>query len=261
MFIEERHQAILEQLNKTGRITASEIQDMFGVSFDTARRDLRILEENGLLKRTHGGALPLRQVGFSKPPKITAKDILEIKNNYLAIAKKAVSMIENGDVIFITSATVGYFMAQNLPADKKITVVINSIIIAEELRKYDNLRIILAAGEMDQKGNCFDSFSIETIRRIRFDKCFITAACISASFGLSIQRTSGVGFLNAVIESSKQAVGLFPTEKIGFESILSICPADKLQVLITDWDASEEDLKQFDDMGIRTIVVEKDDFQ
>lgn len=261
MFIEERHQAILEHLNKTGRITASEIQDMFNVSFDTARRDLRILEENGMLKRTHGGALPLRQIGFTKPPKMTAKDICEVKNNYLAIAKKAVSMIENGDVIFITSATVGYFMVQNLPTDKRITVVVNSIVIAEELRKYDNLCIILAAGEMDQKGNCFDSFAIETIRRIRFDKCFITAACISADFGLSIQRTSGVGFLNAVIASSKQVVGLFPTEKIGFESILSICPANRLQVLITDWEASEEDLKQFDEMGVQTVVVEKEDFQ
>lgn len=259
MFIEERHQAILEHLNKMGRITASEIQDMFGVSFDTARRDLRILEENGYLKRTHGGALPLKRVGFSKPPKMTAKDISEVKENYLAIAMKAVSMIQNGDVIFLTSATLGYFMAQNLPKDIKITVVVNSIVIAEELRKYDNLRIILAAGEMDNKGNCYDSFAIETIKRIRFDKCFITAACISADFGLSIQRTSGVGFINAVIASSKLTVGLFPTEKIGFESILSICPANKLQVLITDWEALEEDLKKFDEMGIQIIVVEKED--
>lgn len=259
MFIEERHQAILDYLNKNGRITASEIQDMFQVSFDTARRDLRILEENGLLKRTHGGALPMKPVGFSKPPKMTAKDISEVRDNYFAIALKAVSMIRPNDVIFITSATVGYFMAQNLPKDIKITVVVNSIVIAEELRKYDNLRVIVSGGEMDGKGNFYDSFTCELIRRIRFDKCFITAACISADFGLSIQRSSGVGFLNAVIDSSKSVIGLFPTEKIGFESIFSICPANRLHYLITDWDASEEDLKKFDEMGIQTVVVEKDE--
>ena len=258
MFIEERHQAILTHLNQIGRITASEIQDMFQVSFDTARRDLRILEENGLLKRTHGGALPMKPIGFSKPPKMTAKDISEVKDNYFAIAMKAVSMIKPNDVIFLTSATVGYFMAQNLPKDIKITVVVNSIIIAEELRKYDNLRVIVTGGEMDNKGIFYDSFTCEMIRRIRFDKCFITAACISADFGLSIQRSGGVGFLNAVIDSSKSVIGLFPTEKIGFESVMSICPANKLNYLITDWDASKKDLKKFDELGIQTVIVEKE---
>lgn len=50
-----------------------------------------------------------------------------------------------------------------------------------------------------------------------------------------------------------------PTEKIGFESILSICPASKLTTLITDWDASEVDLKRFDELNIQTVVVEKEE--
>jgi len=76
-----------------------------------------------LLKRTHGGALPIRQVACGRPPKMTCKDIINVKENYKAIALKAVSMINNNDVIFITSATVGYFMAQNLPQDIRVRVV------------------------------------------------------------------------------------------------------------------------------------------
>jgi len=53
------------------------------------------------------------------------------------------------------------------------------------------------------------------------------------------------------------AVGLYPKEKIGFDSIVSICPANRLDTLITDWDASEEDLKQFDEQGIKVVVVDK----
>lgn len=257
MFIEERHQAILEYIKKNNRIAATEIQDMFKVSFDTARRDLRILEEKKLLKRTHGGAIPIQQIGFSKPPKMTARDISEIKKNYFAIAQKAVSMIQKNDVIFITSATIGYFMAQNFPKNIFITVVTNSIIIADELRKQDNIHVIITGGEMDGKGNCYDSFTVETIKRMRFDKAFLTSASISAEFGLSIQRTNHVEFVNAVINSSKYSVGLYPTEKIGFESIISICPANKLDILITDWDVSEEELKKFDEQGIEIIVVEK----
>ncbi len=259
MFIEERHQAILDLLNEKGSITTSEIQEKFAVSYDSAKRDLRILEEKGLLKRTHGGAIKLRQIAFSKPPKVTCKDIKEVKENYLEIAKKAVSMIENNDVIFITSATVGYLMTQNLPADIKIRVVTNSIIIAEELRKNDNISVIMLGGEMDDKGNCYDAIAVETIRRLRFDKCFITSACISVKFGLSIQRSQAISFWNALIDSSKQTIGLYPTAKIGFDSIVSICPANRLNTLITDWDASEDDLTQFEELGIDVIVVDKEE--
>ena len=249
---------VLKLLEKNESIRVSDIQEQFGVSYDSAKRDLRILEEQGLLKRTHGGAIPVRQIAFGKPPKITCRDITEVRENYLAIALKAVSMIKDNDVIFITSATVGYFMAQNIPDSLRVRVVTNSIVIAEELRKKDNVSVILLGGEMDQKGNCYDAFAVETVRRLRFDKCFLTSACISAKFGLSIQKSVAIGFWNAVIDSSKVAVGLYPTEKIGFDSIVSICPANRLNCLITDWDASEEDLKAFDELGIEIVIAEKE---
>lgn len=253
MFIEERHEAILKLLEEKGRITTSEIQRGFLVGYDSAKRDLRILEEKGLLKRTHGGAIPVRQVAFGKPPQVTCKDITEVKDNYMAIAKKAVSMIQDGDVIFITPATVGYFMAQNLPAEYRLRVVTNSIIIAEKLRQKPNVSVILLGGEMDGKGNCYDAFAVEMTRRLRFDKAFITAACISAKFGLSMQKSQAISFFNAVIDSAKQTVGLFPTEKIGFESIVKICPAERLDILLTDDDAPEDELKAFVEKEIQII--------
>lgn len=68
MFIEERHRMILEHLAKNGSITTNDIIEQYNVSYDTAKRDLRILDEKGLLKRTHGGALPLHQVAIGRPP-------------------------------------------------------------------------------------------------------------------------------------------------------------------------------------------------
>lgn len=257
MYIEERHQAILDWLSEKGSISNTDIQENFGVSYDSAKRDLRILEEKGLLKRTHGGALPLRQIATGRPAKMTIKDMSSVRENYLEIAKKAVSMIRNNDVIYIPAATVGFFMVQNLPSNLKIRVVTNSIVIAEELRKMDNISVIMLGGEMDDKGNCYDTIAVETIKRLRFDKCFITSACISASFGLSIQKTQAISFWNALIDSSKMTVGLYPKEKIGFDSIVSICPANRLDTLITDWDASEEDLKLFDEQEIEVVVVDK----
>lgn len=257
MFIEERHQAILKWLQENGSISNTDIQNSFGVSYDSAKRDLRILEEKGLLKRTHGGAIPVRQVASGRPHNETVKDFATVKDNYLAIALRAVSKIQNNDVIFLPAATVCYFMAQNIPADINIRVVTNSIIIAEQLRPKENISVIMVGGEMDNKGNCFDAMAVEIVRRLRFDKCFITSACISAEFGLSIQKTAAISFYNAIIDSSKKTYGLYPKEKIGFDSIVSICPAERLDTLITDWDTSEEELKKFDEKGIEIEIAEK----
>lgn len=259
MFIEERHQAILGIIEQQGRISVGEIQTQFGVSVDSARRDLRLLEEQGLLKRTHGGALPLRSIGSGGAchDMSSAERAAQIKENYLAIAKEAAAMIAPKNVVFLTSASIGFLIAENLPVGLACTIVTNSISIAETLRHRETITVIATGGEMHANGCFYDAFALETVSRLRFDKCFITSACISSDFGLSIQKSRNVAITNAVIDSSRSVIGVYPTEKIGFDSIVSICPANRLHRLITDWDAPEEELKKFDELGIAVTVTEK----
>lgn len=260
MFIEERHQQILDYIKNKGRIKAVDIQKMFNVSFDTARRDLRLLEQKGLLRRTRGGALANRQIGEGNPENSCVKDIETVYENYYAIAMKAVSMIQDNDVIYITGATVGYIMSKKMPRDIRITAVVNSIIIAEELRKYDNIRVIMIGGELDIRGDCYDAIAVNLIKEIRMDKCFMTSACISLEFGLSIQKSARVSFFNAVLDCSNIAIGLYPTEKIGINSAMKICDCTCLNYLITDWECMDEERDMFNQKGICTIVVKKDEF-
>ncbi len=255
MFIEERHRKILEMLGDKGRISVDEIREKFEISAESARRDLRLLEENGLLKRTHGGAISNRQVAApGRPKNHTVREIKEIRQNYMAIAKKALTMIRENDVVFITGSSIGYFMAQSIP-EFPLTVVTNTLDIAEVLRTAENVRVLLCGGELNDKGSCGGDFTIDMIRRLRFDIAFVTSACISAHFGLSIQLGFWPGIINAVIDSSKKTVGLYPTEKIGFESVRMICPADRLDTLITDWDAPEEELRLLDESGIEVVIA------
>ena len=255
MFLEERHKEILRILEEKGSIHTAEIQRKFSVGYDTAKRDLRILEEQKLLRRTHGGAIPLKSVAYGKPAGVTCADFAEIKPNYLAIAEHALTMLCDRDVVFITAATVGFFMAQRLPEHLQLRVVTNSTVMAEELRKKPNVSVILLGGEMDAKGNCYDAFAVEMIRQLRFDKCFLTSAAISPDFGLSIQKSGAIPFWNAVIDASRRAIGLYPTEKIGSDSIVRICPASRLNTLITDNGISDGDLAAFEEMGIDVIVT------
>lgn len=255
MFIEERHEEILRIIQREGSITNARIQKEFGIGYDSAKRDLRLLEEQGKLKRTHGGAITVRQVASGKPEKYMNRNIQVIKENYLQIAKYAVSLIEDNDTVYITAASVGYFMAQHIPENLRMRAVVNSIEIAELLRPLDNVRVIMLGGEMDSKGMCRDSFAVEMLERLRFDKAFITAAAISPEFGLSIQNSINLSFLNTMMRQARKVIGLFPVEKLGFESVVSICPADKLDLLVTDWHITEEQKQKYEEMGIAVKAV------
>ncbi len=256
MLIEERHKQILALLYEKGSITTAEIQRKFSVGYDTAKRDLRILEEQKQLKRTHGGALPLRAAAAGKPAGVTCRDYGEVRPNYLSIALHALSMLRSGDVVYISACTIGYFMAQRMPEDKNLRVVTNSVVMAEELRQKKNVSVLLLGGEMDAKGNCYDAFAIDMIRRLHFDACFITSAALSPAFGLSIQKSYHIPFLNAIMDSSDRVVGLYPTEKIGFASVLKIAAATRLHTLITDDNIADEDKAAFEDLGIAVVATE-----
>ena len=185
------------------------------------------------------------------------RNIQVIKENYLQIAKYAISLIEDNDTVYMTAASVGYFMAQHIPEKVKILAVVNSIEIAELLRPLDNVRVIMLGGEMDSKGMCRDSFAVEMLERLRFDKAFITAAAISPEFGLSIQNSINLKYLNTIMKQAKQVIGLFPVEKMGIESVVSICPADKLDILVTDWHVTEEQKQKYEEMGVAVKTVKE----
>ena len=258
MFIEERHQAILDQIKATGRISIGEIQETFGVSADSARRDLRILEEKSLLKRTHGGAIPARQIGLHAPTIVcNMADIEKIYDNVDAIARKAVSFIRPNDAIYITSGTPGYVMLKYLPTDFEFTVVTNSVDSAYLLKARTNIQVFVIGGKMRPNGRIVDSFAQEAIRNMRFDVSFLTGAGFTAGFGISNGTPETAAFQRIIAENSKKNIALFTSEKIGHTSFLKDVDASKFDLLITDWDANEDELAKFEELGVEVIVVEQ----
>ena len=257
MFIEERHQEILKTIEQNGRISIGEIQEKYDVSVDSARRDLRILEEKGLLKRTHGGAIPIMKVGIGPPAKWNHRDMEKIYDNYDAIAKRAASIISESEIVYLTSASVGFLMCKYLPIDINFTLVTNSIIIADELRCRDNITIYVVGGKMRQSGTVVDAYATEFVKNLRFDVNFMTAAGFSSDFGMSNGTPETAIFQQTVIENSRKNIALFPNEKIGFNAFIKVVDASVFDILITDWDAVEEELTRIQDLGVDVVVVEK----
>jgi DeoR family transcriptional regulator, fructose operon transcriptional repressor len=255
MFIEERHQLILEQLEKDNKVVASDLSAKLNVSIDTIRRDLIILEENGLLKRTHGGAIPKTKVRITKPKNVTGRDIKEINPFYDAIAKEASSYIQEGDTIYLGGASIDYLMIKYLPKNYNYTLITNSIIIADELRCFENIDMYITCGKVRNNGNTRDPLTLEFIKGIRIDKAFISGPTLSAKFGISNTSFEIASLQRIIYESSKKTIWLVPNSKLGVESFAKIIDTKDIDILITDWEAVEDEVARIKDLGVEVIIT------
>ena len=267
MFPEERHAEILKIIGEEGRITISQIQTKFNIGFDSARRDLRILEEKGLLKRTYGGAIPSQQIGLIPPRNMPVKSYADkeypdVFPNYDAIAKKAAEYIKENDIVFLTSGSVGFIMLRYLPKNIKYTLVVNSVALADELKFWDNITVYVTGGKMrmHSRGSMVDNLAANFVKNMNFDLNLATGGGFDAEFGLSNGTDETVNFQRTVIERSRKNILMCPHQKLGYgaRAFMKVCDADKFDIMITDWDAVEDELAKIEELGVKVIVVEQE---
>lgn len=256
MFMEERHQEISDIIKTNGKITIAEITSKYGISDESARRDLRLLEQKGVCKKTHGGAIVLSQVSVI-PPLNRRYDNMPIFPNYKAIAQIAIKEIKENDIVYLTSGSFGHIVISLLPRNIHFTVVVNSVDFAKELRDFENIDVYIAGGKMRKSGSVVDTFAIEFISKLHFDVCFITGSGLTADFGLSNGSDETATFQRTVLKNSRNKCLLMPSSKIGVNSFVKVCDVNEFNTVITDWDCAEEQITALEDTGIRVIVAEE----
>lgn len=256
MFMEERHREIAETINRQGKITVAEITAKYGISDESARRDLRLLEQKGACKRTHGGAISHRQV-IVRPPVDRDFKTMPVFDNYREIACAGAGMIRKNDVVYLTGGSFGYIMLSFLPRDIRYTVVVNNVDLGKELRAFDNIDTYIAGGKMRQSGSIVDSLAADFVSRLHFDLCFITGAGLTAEFGLSNGTDETAAFQRAVIRNSRKRCLLMPSGKVGVDSFIKVCDIGEFHCVITDWDCVEDQIAAIEDKGVTVVVVEE----
>ena len=254
MFMEERHAAILEIIAEKGSITTSEIQDRFGISYDSAKRDLRLLEEAGKLRRTHGGAIPLGDLTAFSSRKSEPSAFSD--DECARIARYAASLIKEGELVFLPCERMGELVAQSLPRTLPLRVVTGSITIAQMLRRREGVSVILTGGEVGANGCCCDSFSADMLKRFRFDKVFLSTAAVSADFGVSVDDMRALAYYAAAVEGARKVIGLFPAERVGAEASVSVCRISQLDAILTGGSVSDDVRRAFDECGVSVIECE-----
>ncbi len=256
MYAEERQQQIAALIAEKGKISIAELTELYSISGESARRDLRALEQSGLCKRTHGGAIRPQQVSVL-PPRDRNFDEMPIFDNYDRIAAQAVTLIRPGDMVYLTGGSFGFLMLRHLPADLKCTLVVNNADIANRLRAFPNIDVYLAGGLMRKSGSIVDSMAREFMARLHFDLCFITGGGLTADFGLSNGTDETAALQRQVMRNARRKVLLMPAQKVGTDAFVKVCDAADFNVLITDWDCVEDELIRLEEAGVNVTVVQQ----
>ncbi|EMX0189126.1 DeoR/GlpR transcriptional regulator [Bacillus cereus] len=251
MFTEERREKILELLNTDGRVIAKDLAERFDMSIDSIRRDLSIMEKDGLLKRTHGGAIELTRVrNLAAEPTKRYSDSSIYEDT---IARVAVSYIQEGDSIFIGGASVHNAMLKYLP-EVSFTVITNSIEIAGYLREYKNIDTYLIGGKVKPSGNITDTLASELISRFSIDLYFSTGGGISLQ-GISTATPEVAYFSKRVSEIARRNICLVPHNKLGIDYFIRGESLKKIDIIITDEEASKETVQDFEKQGKQVVIA------
>ncbi|MGE8205499.1 DeoR/GlpR family DNA-binding transcription regulator [Heyndrickxia sp. NPDC080065] len=256
MFSEERRQEILKRLEQNGRVLAKELADQFEMSIDSIRRDLSIMEEQGLLKRTHGGAIPIPNVRSMPGPPSKRYGEGNVYQN--AIAKLAVSYITANQTVFIGGTSTHYVMLKYLPKDIAFTVITNSVEIAYHLRDFENIQTYLIGGNVKRSGNITDALATEFAQQFTIDLCFATAGAISSK-GLSTATPEVSVFHKTVYGNSKKIIAILGHSKFGIDMFSRMYPVEKLDLIITDEETAEEKINMIQAQGVEIIIAKIED--
>ncbi|WP_053373586.1 DeoR/GlpR family DNA-binding transcription regulator [Paenibacillus sp. FJAT-27812] len=254
MFSDERRDKILELLEKDGRVLAKELADQFDLSIDSIRRDLSIMEEKGLLKRTHGGAIPAVNVRQAPlPPSLRYQGGAPHQN---AISKVAASFIKEANTVFIGSAGIHFGMLSYLPSFP-FTVVTNSITIADALKESDTIDVYLLGGKIKPSGNVTDTLANEFLKQFTLDLCFATGGGISQN-GISTTTPEVASIIRTAMAISRKTICLAPHEKLGVDFFARSGAVTDIDLLITDNEANIEAIEAIESKGVKVLIANTD---
>ena len=251
MLLAERQNRILEQLNLLGRVYAGELAEQLNVSEDTIRRDLNKMGEQNLIRRVHGGALPLQQ---------TTPDYIDRLNNpdngKKRFADAGLTLIKPGQTILIDSGETCRYLASNLPLDIEVTVVTGCPLIACELSRHKKVEVILLGGRFFKAAlRCVGTSTTDMIRKMRFDICFFGIYALHLKHGFSVNYLEEAEVMQVIIKQSDKTVVMGAADKLDKVSSHQIAPVSELDLLITSAEVDEQLLSSLSASGLEILQV------
>jgi DeoR/GlpR family transcriptional regulator of sugar metabolism len=253
----ERRRRIAESIRSRGVVSVTEMAEALGTSEITLRRDLRAMAADGLLVRTHGGAV-LADGLVSEPP--YSEKANQAAAEKAAIARLAASMIAPGDSIVMGPGTTTLALARLLVDFSELTVVTNSLLVAQALMPASRVEVILTGGTLRRAIHALvGPAAEESVRQLRASRVFMSGNGLTAERGLSTPSPLVAAADRALAAAAQQTVVLADHTKIGLETMCQTVPIDHISTLITDADVDPAQLAAIREAGVAVMVAEVDE--
>lgn len=243
----------MEYIQENLRASVPELSQFLNVSESTIRRDLKELEEEKLLRRTHGGAISLQNVNFE--PSFNEKED-KFQKEKKAIARKAMEFIEEEDTILLDSGTTTFQLVKELYVFSRLTVVTNSLVFAQELQDVPGIEVVIVGGNV-RKETCalVGPIAESALSMMRVDKAFIATNGFEVEGGLTTPNLLEAATKRKMIEMSKQVILLADHSKAEKTTFAKFAEIDKIDKCIMDAHTPKSFVRKLEEAGIDVYLV------
>jgi DeoR/GlpR family transcriptional regulator of sugar metabolism len=250
----DRRLKIIHQLAIRHEMEVEELSRLLHVSPSTIRRELSVMEKDGLLVRTHGAAHLRLPIDYDPPYASRAANQLHEKR---AIALAATQLVTPGMLLALVGGTTCTALARMLRSLDDLTIVTSAINVALELQGQPNKRVIVTGGTLNRNSyELVGSQAIGSLENVHCEMAFLGASGMSPEYGLSMSDEPEAAVGRALIASADRAVVLADHTKLGKRGLVRVCPLEQLSLLITDARAAPEQLASLRRAGLEVIVAE-----
>jgi DeoR/GlpR family transcriptional regulator of sugar metabolism len=242
---------------QNGQVTVADLCEMFGVSEMTARRDLRDLDHEGLLRRVHGGAVNSQGRSYEPPYQLRKTESQNLKQ---IIGRAAAEMINDGDSVAFDVGTTTLEIVRALQSKRNLTLITASLPIANEIVTRFSLdadvRLIVTggivrSGELSMIGE----FAARMYKDLHVDKAFLGVGGISLKDGLTEYNIDDALVKRTLIESAQQAIAVADNSKFDRTTFASVAPVTAVDTIITDADAPQDMVDGLRGLGIEVVIA------
>lgn len=247
-----RHAAIVEQLRSTGQVSATDIAEQLGVTHETIRKDLTALQERGVLRRVHGGAVPVEPLSHET----MLRDRSEHAHSKARIAEAALAFLPDSGAVLLDSGSTTAAFAERCPGNPRLLAMTNSLPIASSVLGRWGEVILLGGRLRPETEATAGQWTIDALASVTVDVAFLGTNALSLSHGLATPSDAEAALKAAMVRVARLRVLLADSSKIGRESVFRYAELSDIDVLISDNGMSDEHAEALTvDAGIEVIRV------
>ena len=247
LFQTERQREIVARTLQAGRVDVRELAADLDVTAETIRRDLSDLQNQRLVRRVHGGAVPWNTQGFE--PLLAVRNDQQVAEKR-RIARLAVQEVPDSGTIIIDSGSTLTPLAEQLPRDRQLQVVTNSLLTAQVLAENEAVDVVVVGGQLRKNTLAMvDSEAVASVARLTVDTLFISADGMSLERGLTTPYREEAALKEAMIAAAGRVVALVDYSKMDKNHLVRFAQWSEIDVLVTDERADEATVARLESLG------------